>query len=32
MDRDRELHHDISAVTALVESGAIREAVRSATA
>ncbi|RKH41195.1 histidine ammonia-lyase [Corallococcus sp. AB050B] len=32
MDRDRELHHDISAVTALVDSGAIREAVRSATA
>jgi histidine ammonia-lyase len=32
MDRDRELHHDISAVTALVEYGASREAVRSATA
>lgn len=32
MDRDRELHKDIEAVTQLVDSGAIIEAVRSATA
>ncbi|WP_342374146.1 histidine ammonia-lyase [Myxococcus stipitatus] len=32
MDRDRELHKDIEAVSQLVDSGAIIEAVRSATA
>ncbi|WP_338866003.1 histidine ammonia-lyase [Myxococcus stipitatus] len=32
MDRDRELHKDIEAVSQLVDSGALIEAVRSATA